>query len=619
MYISEILIKNYRNFGNAPFKMGLKKFTTIIGANNVGKTNLLESIGLILSQDITMFKKRMLHIEDINYTTRLKFKKDVLNDSISYEKVQFPEVKVELTFEEMNNKQLSVVGDWFSTKTMEKAKLTYEFKPSNNFDKEVWIKEQREKIKQLMSEKEDIKDDEILYFIEFPIKSYQYVIYGGNDRTNRVDPYFLSMLKLELLDALRDAKRELIANGEYKLLYRILNQSNENAYEDIKEVLNTLDEKIKNNKQLKEIKKTLITQLDRISLQDTGENNIDFNFSTLETGEILKKLSLIYGQDPITIDRNGLGRNNLLYISLILSHLAPEENIDICFRVVGIEEPEAHLHPHLQKHLATNIEQINAKRDDLQIILTSHSTHITSSLNTENMAILYKNGSDIKKHYITDGFKDDKKGKEHRHYLEKYLDATNSSMFYARRIMLVEGIAEQILVPILFNLLYGRTLDSIGCNVINVNGVAFKHFLEIVKNGYFIKCAVLTDGDEGKKTENRATNLKNDYEKPYGSIKVSVNKETFEKELIGANKDGSGKKVLLKALNSTRPNKGPEYGKKLQNKDIGTDEFFNMIDEYKSEFAFNLGDELKQVGKSDFEVPTYIKEAFEFIQDTDRQ
>lgn len=615
MYISEILIKNYRSFGNVPFKMELKKFTTIIGANNVGKTNLLESIGLILSQEITMFKKRMLHIEDINYTTRLNFKKDVLNDSISCEKIEFPVVTVQLTFEGMNNKQLSVVGDWFSTKTMEKAKLTYEFKPSNNFDKETWIREQREKIKQLMSEKEEIKGDELLHFIEFPIKSYQYVIYGGNDRTNRVDPYFLSMLKLELLDALRDAKRELIANGDYKLLYRILNQGNENVYEDIKEVLNTLDEKIKNNKQLKELKKTLISQLNRISLQGSGENNIDFNFSTLETGEVLKKLSLIYGQDPITIERNGLGRNNLLYISLILSHLAPEENIDVCFRVVGIEEPEAHLHPHLQKHLANNIEQINASRDDLQIILTSHSTHITSSLNTDNMVILYKNGADIKKHYITDGFKDDKKGKEHRHYLEKYLDATNSSMFYARRIILVEGIAEQILVPVLFNLTYGKTLDSIGCNVINVNGVAFKHFLEIIKNGYFIKCAVLTDGDEGKKTENRAINLKRDYEKPYKNIKVSINKDTFEKELIEANKAGKGKEVLLKALNSTRPKLGPEYSKKVPNKEIGNEEFFSMIEEYKSEFAFNLGDELKKIGKSDFKVPTYIKEVFEFIMD----
>ncbi|PAE86886.1 hypothetical protein [Shouchella clausii] len=96
---------------------------------------------------------------------------------------------------------------------------------------------------------------------------------------------------------------------------------------------------------------------------------------------------------------------------------------------------------------------------------------------------------------------------------------------------------------------------------------------EIIKNRYFIKCAVLTDGNERKKTENRAINLKRDYEKPYRNIEVSINKETFEKELIEVNKDGKGKKVVLQALNSTRPKLG--------------------IEEYKSEFAFNLGMNLK--------------------------
>ncbi|SES88772.1 Predicted ATP-dependent endonuclease of the OLD family, contains P-loop ATPase and TOPRIM domains [Salinibacillus kushneri] len=613
MHISKISIKNYRNFGNKGFEMKLKKFTAIIGENNIGKTNLLESIGLILSQDITMFRKRMLQIEDINYSTRLKFKNDILDQSIPISDIHFPEVIIQLTFEGMDNKQLSVVGDWFSTRTMEKAKLTYVFKPTINFDREGWITKQREKINLIMNERKDIKQEDLLDYIEFPIKSYHYFIYGGNDRTNRVDPYLISMLKLELLDALRDAKRELIANGDYKLLYRILSQGEENSYEDIKAVLGNLDEKIKGNKQLKNIRDTIIDQLNKISLQGTGENNIDFYFSTLETGDILRKLSLIYGQDPITIDRNGLGRNNLLYISLLLSRLAPEENIETCFRIVGIEEPEAHLHPHLQKHLANNIEQINDKRDDLQIIITSHSTHITSSLNLDNTAVLYKDGLEIKKHYITDGFEENKKDKEHRRYLDKYLDATNSSMFYSRKIILVEGIAEQILVPSLFNLLFNRTIDSIGCNIINVNGVAFKHFLEIIKNGYFIKCAVLTDGDVGKKTENRAVNLKNDYEKNYSTIKVSVNKETFEKEIIDANKSGLGKEILLKALKKTRPNKGLEYEKECRNSKIETDTFFSMVEDYKSEFAFNLSEEINGTKKDVFQVPKYIKEAFDFL------
>lgn len=614
MYISHISIKNYRNFGNEPFTTKLKKFTTIIGENNIGKTNLLESIGLILSQDITMLRKRMLQLDDINYKSRIKFKQDVLDTTITSENVKFPEVEVQLTFEEMDTKQLSVVGDWFSDNSMNKAKLTYLFKPSNGFNCKEWVEQQREYIQKLKEENKEWQEEKLLIFIEFPIKKYQYLIYGGNDSTNRVDPYFLGMLKLELLDALRDAKRELIANGDYKLLFRVLNQNDETAYEDIKGVLSNLDEKIKDNEQLKNIRNTLIEQLEKISLQETtGSNNVDFHFSTLETGEILKKLSLIYGQEPISIDRNGLGRNNLLYISLILSRLAPDDNIETCFRIVGIEEPEAHLHPHLQRHLASNIQSINEKREDLQIILTSHSTHITSALNMDNMVVLFNESGKVKEHFLLDGFGNDKKGKVHRHYLEKYLDATKSSMFYARKIILVEGIAEEIIVPVLYQLFSEKSIESIGCNIVNVNGVAFKHFLEIVKNGYFIKCAVLTDGDVGKKTENRADNLKKEYETTNSPIKVEVNKETFEKELISANKSGKGKELLLNALKATRPINGPKYIAEIGDKEIDTNSFFELVEDYKSEFAFNLCDELKKENV-DFKIPTYIKNAFEFIK-----
>lgn len=130
--------------------------------------------------------------------------------------------------------------------------------------------------------------------------------------------------------------------------------------------------------------------------------------------------------------------------------MAPDDNIDTCFRIVGIEEPEAHLHPHLQRHLASNIQSINEK-EDLQIILTSHSTHITSALNMDNMVVLFNESGKVKEHFylMVLGMI---KGKVHRHYLEKYLDATKSSMFYARKIILVEGIAEEIIVPVLYQL-----------------------------------------------------------------------------------------------------------------------------------------------------------------------
>lgn len=66
MYIRLLKIKNFRNFGDPPFEMELRPFTLILWENNIGKTNLVNVLGLIFSQEITVFRKRVLEIDDIN-------------------------------------------------------------------------------------------------------------------------------------------------------------------------------------------------------------------------------------------------------------------------------------------------------------------------------------------------------------------------------------------------------------------------------------------------------------------------------------------------------------------------------------------------------------------------
>lgn len=83
MYVSHLYIKNFRNFNT--FNIDLKPFTLIIGANNAGKSNMLEAICLILSQEITAFKKRMLEVEDVNFEAIKAFKAQVFNPVIPIE------------------------------------------------------------------------------------------------------------------------------------------------------------------------------------------------------------------------------------------------------------------------------------------------------------------------------------------------------------------------------------------------------------------------------------------------------------------------------------------------------------------------------------------------------
>ena len=136
------------------------------------------------------------------------------------------------------------------------------------------------------------------------------------------------MLKVEYLDALRDVKRELNSNSDKKLLYRILNDRDTSSFSLIKEQMLALDNAVKNDKSVLEVlKRDIGNYLNRISLEtEMSTNTVDFQFGSIELSEILKKIGMQYGDEAISIERNGLGRNNLLYIAVILAHLYEKEN-----------------------------------------------------------------------------------------------------------------------------------------------------------------------------------------------------------------------------------------------------------------------------------------------------
>ena len=520
MYVSNLSIKNFRNFGDPPFVMDLKPFTLVLGENNIGKTNLLAALSLLFSQEISIIPRRNLEIDDINYLTVSTFKKRVADQTIAVDKVTFPEVEIHATLRDIKDEQHSVVGDWYSNTDLTEARVSYRFSLRGNFKREEWIEKQREAVSSRKEEdaklspncKLDLEMIDYSKFVDFPIEDYRHIIYGGGRPSNECEAWLLKMLRVEILDALRDAERELVAGGEQRLLFRVLRQSGDSRYTNVKRLISDLKDAIDTDPSLTAIKDDVQKLLNLVSFSTPDEDHsIGLQIAAIEAAEILKKIGMTYGANPITVARNGLGRNNLLYLALVLSQLAKPIDIHagdeafVCFRLIGIEEPEAHLHPYLQDHLAGNIEDIRKEyADSLQLILTSHSTHVTAKLSLKNTVVLFRRDSDgcLAAHYVLDGI-DPVKDTNTIRFLNLYLDATKSRMFFARRLILVEGMAEQVIIPTLFKQSTTLTLESIGCAVINVYGVAFRHFLIIVKNGFFKRCAVLTDSDSGTKSENR--------------------------------------------------------------------------------------------------------------------
>lgn len=637
MYIYKVEVENFRNFGDQ-FILELKPYTLILGENSSGKTNLLCGLALIFSQDIFTVRTRRLEIDDFNYGVIKAYKESIVDGG----DVIFPEIVISAYLTDFNEAQQAAVGDWFIDKTLKQAKITYHFHPSKSWStKDKWIHEQRELIRPILEDPELEGEDKranALNSIDLPLKHYDYTIYGGGNPSNICEPYFLRMFKFELLDALRDAKKELAANKEFRLLFKILNhEGSEVDYSDIRAHLIKLDKLVGSSKALKYIKANVDALLKEISLNDPLVlNEVDFNFFRLEHTEILKNINLQYGDAPIAIERNGLGRNNLLFLSLILSHLYDSDTADTTvFRAVGIEEPEAHLHPQLEDHLAYNLErQMNkrakiilnddgepeaseeleeGKRDDLQIIATSHSSHIAAGASLENLVTIYRNQTTRQpmSHWALAGLSDSAPDRRTIRYLKKYLDATKSTLFFARKIMFVEGIAEQTLIPVFYKQHTGHYPSYDGGSVINVQGIAFRHFLKVVTNGYFLKCAVMTDDDHSS----RASKLKTDFEENYDFIKIKKSeKKTFEIDLIETNKSGDGKQTMLAALKLTAPRLYSEQDIDTiyasADLDAGT-LFTNIVEARKADFAFNVS-ELISNGKT-VNIPAYITDAIDFI------
>src|SRR6266852_3496851 len=593
MYLKRISVRNYRNFGDQPFVLLLKPFTLLLGENNVGKTNLLNAIALLFSQEIGVVQRRILDVEDFNYGSLTAFRKQVADAEKDAAEVVFPEVIIDAVLSDFEPDQEAVVGDWFVDSALDTAQVTYRFALHASFglEKRVkWVNEQRKLLETMAPNaggEADAPPAETWRQVDLPIRDYRYTLYGGGDPSNECQAHQLGKLRAEMLDALRDARKELMAGGEQRLLYRVLRQGADSNYSDLKQKLTELEHCVQKNQNLKNLTGAVQQLLKRVSLESTtGDNFVGLRFSSPEATELLKKIGMIYGLYPVSVARTGLGRNNLLYLSLVLSQLAradaPTNEGYACFRFVGVEEPEAHLHPHLQDHLARNIEILREEHDkSIQLLLTSHSTHIAAKLSLENIVVLFQEnpGGALKSHYL------------------------------------LEGLAEQVVIPRLFEIHTSgkRTLEGIGATILNVNGVAFSHFLKIVRNGYFRRCVVLTDRDTKKVTQQRAPALKAEFEIPK-LIRVEITSDTtFERDLIASNRSGAGKGILLKALQETKPVSGKALAQARTLSDLDVDEFFAQIEDYKAEFAFNLSHGLEDPNCG-LTIPPYISSAFGFLE-----
>ncbi|OIR05962.1 hypothetical protein GALL_117590 [mine drainage metagenome] len=214
--------------------------------------------------------------------------------------------------------------------------------------------------------------------------------------------------------------------------------------------------------------------------------------------QLLEKLEVSLSATGLTdeIHRRGLGSNNLLFMACELLLLATEEE---GFPLLLIEEPEAHLHPQRQLRLMGFLQdQANIQRADgqqIQIIVTTHSPNLASDIKLDNLVLMRDGKAFSMARKMT------KLESTDYSFLKRFLDVTKANLFFARGVIIVEGDAENILLPTLARLI-GRDLREHGVSLINVGGVGLRRYANIfqradaVKDGELkIPVACITDVD----------------------------------------------------------------------------------------------------------------------------
>jgi putative ATP-dependent endonuclease of OLD family len=206
---------------------------------------------------------------------------------------------------------------------------------------------------------------------------------------------------------------------------------------------------------------------------------------------VRRLLSRLGEREAGDLFESGLGYQNLLYMAVLLAHLTEIERVPL--RVLLVEEPEAHLHPQFQDLLLRYLQDSAGERAQTQVIVTSNSPQFAAAAELQRLVVLSRPGRQTQTlaRQVADVDMTDLQ----RAHVRRFLDVTKAALFFARGVILVEGVSEQLLLPPFADQL-GRDLADAGVSVINIGGVAFEPFVRLfAEDGLPIRCAVVSDGD----------------------------------------------------------------------------------------------------------------------------
>jgi putative ATP-dependent endonuclease of OLD family len=501
--------------------------------------------------------------------------------------------------------------------------------------------------------------------------------FTGVNPGQKADTNTFEIFQHYYLGALRDSTSDLLSSRSNPLgsvIFRTIERNKTEAiYATILKEANT---KLLNNKEVKATKESINSNLSEIHKETP---HIDLHIEQTKANYIVNAIKpYLPFSEPLeegtglNLRQNSLGHNNLVYISTVLSDMNDRvETEEVIHFALLIEEPEAHLHPQLQLNLY-NFLKIKNRPGNCQLFITTHSPTLTSRVELSSLFIIdsqtYKCIGNCFTGREGENIKDNETKLTEKHYgtkrkmLERYIDVTKSQMFYAKSVLMVEGISEELLFAA-FAQIEGFRLEEHDIELVQT-GTSFYPFMLLfnstdIKKRLGKKVAVVTDDDrftDSKKEDYSFTKLTADnfllvetlYEKIKNSsvcsrignleqmrnsqeaIRICTAYKTLEYELSFANvpnkKSDFDENRLIKYMreqNEDKFKKIDEYLETCCNDELDEPARRKLAillwkampskADFAQDFAIYLIENLHDA-KQDFNVPNYIRDAFSHLK-----
>jgi putative ATP-dependent endonuclease of OLD family len=552
MHISKVSLVNYRNFSNTNFIFN-KGVNTIIGENASGKTNLFRAIRLLLD----------------NSMPRSVIKLDIKDFFRGLGDWRGHWIIVSLEFDEISQDEaiqalfLHGVGN-IEGETVSKATYNLIFRPNASVRSELsqlelgdtlGLEQILERLsiddyESVMTGKStaDFNDPSVykhlvgdFVLVQFPSQLVPPEI-GGRC------PPVLSMSKevsFTFVQALRDVVSDFHNNRRNPLLTLLKSKSGEvdpAEFDPIAAQVGVLNSSIEALSDVTEIRRDIHTTINNTVGDAYSPISLSIKSDLSDEAEqLFQSLKLFVAESEDghegAIHEMSLGGANLIYLTLKLLEFKYQKANQSIANFLIVEEPEAHIHTHIQKSLFDKISYSNT-----QVIYSTHSSHISEVSNVKSVNVIGKVDGRCEAFQPTAGLLPNQIGS-----VQRYLDAVRSNLLFARSVVLVEGDAEEILIPILIKKVLGVSLDELGISLVNIRSTGFENVALLFHDDRIRKkCSIITDLDE---TFFDTTEIAGDTE----TIKRAKNKA------LGSQVSGVLRKATLDAFCNGNPWLSPFY------------------------------------------------------------